>query len=93
MEWKPRVTLEQENGCRLCMGGKCVQVAPKDVYIAMEIQQGCGSVEHLKTIIAKTDNINEVAAAFSLAQFILNYGDFIEDDTNLLTLDIKNSEE
>lgn len=40
-----------------------------------------GDIDQLKALIAKTEGINEIAAAFVLAQFVLDYGDFITPDT------------
>lgn len=81
MQFKPEVTLTNQNGWRLSMGDRSAPVAPEDVYLARAIAQGMGEIEQLKVLIAKAEGINEVAAAFRLAQFILEYGDFIAPDT------------
>lgn len=80
MQFKPTVTLTDQDGWHLCMGSRKAPVAPKDLYIARVIAQGMGDIGQLKVLIAKAEGIHEVAAAFALAQFILNYGDFIAED-------------
>lgn len=82
MQFKPKVTLTDQNGWRLCMGSRATPVAPKDVYIAQAIVQGMSDIEQLKALIANAEGIHEVAAAFGLTQFILDYGDFMAADTS-----------
>lgn len=86
MQFKPKVTLTDQNGWRLCMGSRASPVAPKDVYLAKAIAQGVGDIEQLKTLIANAEAVDEVAAALVLARFILDYGDFIAEDSSRETM-------
>lgn len=82
MKWKPEVILTGRIELQLCMGDRIKQVAPGDVHIAKAMKKGVSDIEQLKELIAKVEGIDEISAAFGLAQFILDYGDFIADDTS-----------
>ncbi len=82
MRWRPEVTLTSKDTPKLCMPGKQMPLDPKDVYLAKALLCGECDIELLKVMIMKAEGIKEIAAAFGLAQFILNYGDFIAPDTD-----------
>ena len=79
MQFKPEVTLADQDGWHLRMGSRAAPVAPRDVSLAKAIAQGVHDIDRLKALIAKAEGIDEIAAAFGLARFILAYGDFIAD--------------
>lgn len=81
MKWKNGVTIEKGDGWNLHLGNRVMPVAQKDVYLARVIAQGKGNIEQLKVLIANAEGVDEIAAALGLAQFALDYGDFIAEDT------------
>ena len=87
MQFKPEVTLTNRDGWHLCMGSRDASIAPKNICIARAILQGNGSVEQLKALIAKAEGIDQIAAAFALAQFVLDYSDFITGGLTAISCD------
>ncbi|MEG1578420.1 MAG: hypothetical protein RR336_06620 [Oscillospiraceae bacterium] len=81
MKWKPGITLTGQDDPQLCLAEKQMPIAPKDVYLAKAMLRGVHDIEALKELIANAEGIDDTAAAFALAQFVLDYGDFIAPDT------------
>lgn len=75
------MTLLDKDDPQLCLAEKQMPIAPKDVYLAKAMLRGVHDIEALKELISKAEGIDDTAAAFGLAQFILDYGDFIAPDT------------
>ncbi|MDD4849563.1 MAG: hypothetical protein PHO10_02555 [Gemmiger sp.] len=79
MRFKPGVTLTEQGGWKLTLGNRAAPVAPQDAALAGAIAQGVCEVDRLTALIARTRGVGEVDAAIDLAQFILDYGDFIAE--------------
>ncbi|MDD3252812.1 MAG: hypothetical protein PHV18_09650 [Lachnospiraceae bacterium] len=82
MRWKEDVILEKENPLRLRWGDKVLSIAERDVYLVKAVEKGICNDEDLVRLVAKEEGIDETAVAFGLAQFLLDYSDFIEEDTS-----------
>ena len=80
MKWKNEINIKQEKGYMLQLNEKTCQVKKEDEYLIKAIKQGMETNEELKTIIMKVKNVNETVAGFILAQFILDYQYYIEED-------------
>lgn len=81
MKWKPQVVVTKENGCSLRLGNRTQTVPQESVFIIKAIENSVTEDAELVRLIMKAESIDETAAAFGLAQFILDYGDFIAADT------------
>lgn len=81
MRWKPEVIIQREKGYYLQLGNLAQPVPEKDAYLVEATQQGITEDAQLVALIMQTERIDETAAAFGLAQFLLDYSDFIAPDT------------
>ena len=84
MDFKPNTKLIEQNGYQLSMRSKSTPIASNDVYIIKDILKGTKDIEQLKQLIIKTEEINEINATLRLAQFILDYSEFITDDLSAI---------
>lgn len=82
MRWKPEVTLTENNGWQLHLADKVTQIDERDTYLVKAVQKGINDDEELVKLIAKKEGIDETAAAFGLAQFVLDYNYFIAPDNS-----------
>ena len=80
MKWKKNVTLEKQQPWQLRLGDKVTPVAERDRYLIKAVEKGISNEEELVRLVAKEEGIDETAAAFGLAQFLLDYSDYIADD-------------
>lgn len=80
MRWKPEVVLKKQDTYLLQLGTKQQPVLPKDTYLVEAMKGGITEDEKLIQCIMQHEQIDETAAAFGLAQFILDYGNFIAED-------------
>lgn len=81
MNWKPGVVVSKEPNYALQLGGTTQLVPEKDVYLINAMERGITEDTQLVALIMEAESIDETAAAFGLAQFLLDYGDFIAPDT------------
>lgn len=81
MKWKRKVTLKTENNqFLLCHGENSLPVKNEDLYLVKAIKKGIHDENKLKHLVMEHDDTNETVAGFTLAQFILDYQEYIEDD-------------
>ncbi|MDD2972144.1 MAG: hypothetical protein PHE02_08455 [Lachnospiraceae bacterium] len=81
MKWKKDVILDKQKSWRLHLDDKVLPIAEGDVYLVKAVEEGICNDEDLVRLIAREEGIDETAAAFGLAQFLLDYSDFIAEDT------------
>ena len=81
MKWKDNVKLIAKDGLHLLLGERQMPIAPRDAMIAQAMSRGVQDIELLKRLIAGAEGIDETAAAFGLAQFMIDYSEFIAPDT------------
>ncbi|MEG1360875.1 MAG: hypothetical protein RSE23_14545 [Clostridia bacterium] len=80
MKWKKDVILEKQQPWQLRLGDKVTPVAQRDIYLIKAMEKGISNDEDLVRLVANEEGIDETAAAFGLAQFLLDYSDFIAED-------------
>lgn len=80
MKWKKDVILEKQQPWQLRLGDKVTPIAERDIYLIKAVEKGICNDEDLVRLVAKEEGIDETAAAFGLAQFLIDYGDFIAED-------------
>lgn len=80
MKWKNEIEIKQKDRYILQLDDKVCHVKKEDEYLINAINQNVETNEELKTIIMKEKNVNETVAGFILAQFILDYRYYIEED-------------
>lgn len=79
MKLKENVTIERDNaGYTLVCGGSRKSVPSPQTYILESLQKKEEDNSELQQLIMKTEKINQAAAGFTLADFILEYSDFLE---------------
>lgn len=81
MKWKPGVVVIKEPDYALQLGEIIQAVPEKEVYLVEAIEQGVTEDESLVRLIMETEQIDEIAAAFGLAQFLIDFGQYIAPDT------------
>ena len=79
MRWKPDVILEKKDGYLFVYESKKKQVKKEDEYIIQLVEQGIYDDKRLVANIMKNEEVDELLARFRLAQFIVDYGDYIEE--------------
>lgn len=84
MEWKDGViiTKQSESEYHLQMDTREKTVLAEHVYILEKIQSGEHDDEQLLSYIAEQEKINEAAAGFTLAGFLIEYADYVAADTS-----------
>ncbi|MEG2266252.1 MAG: hypothetical protein RSC68_18205 [Acinetobacter sp.] len=80
MKWKKDVILEKQQPWQLRLGDKITPIAERDMYLIKAVEKGISNDEDLVRLVAEEEGIDETAAAFGLAQFLLDYSDFIAED-------------
>lgn len=79
MRWKTSVNIVKNNGYELQQGTNTIKIAPEDEYIIEAVEHGIIKDEELVKVIMKHENVNDIVASFRLAQFVVDYGDFIAE--------------
>lgn len=82
MKWKKETVISKENEYTLRLNEIKHPVKKEDEYLIKAIEQGFNTNDVLKSIIIKEKKVNETIADFILAQFILDYQEFIENDNS-----------
>lgn len=80
MKWKKNVTLEKLQPWKIRLGDKVTPIAERDKYLIKAVEKGISNEEELVRLVANEEGIDETAAAFGLAQFLLDYSDYIAED-------------
>lgn len=81
MIWKSGVVVTRKgDNLLLTFNAKEQKVKNKDIYLVEAVENGISNDEDLKRIIAVHEKSNEVMASLSLANFILCYQNFIDED-------------
>ena len=71
---------------QLRLGDNVTDIEDNLHYLAKAVDGGTQDEEALIRLIAQTEHIDETAAAFGLAQFMIDYGDFIAEDKSHYTI-------
>ncbi|MBR1476618.1 MAG: hypothetical protein IJ608_01495 [Lachnospiraceae bacterium] len=88
MKWKPDVKIERNNGLWLCRGKKRIKVAEDDVLITEMIEEGITDDDALLKCLSEKIGDDEIGAGFSLAQFVEDYGDYIDEGKKARVFDL-----
>lgn len=85
MRFKPKVIItgERDCPCTLSLNGITKEVDQSVLYLVDAIQNGTYRNEDLKDIIINKEQSDDVLAGFTLAQFILDYQYYIEENEHL----------
>ncbi|WP_167957551.1 hypothetical protein [Anaerosporobacter faecicola] len=88
MNWKPEVIVKKtNNGYQLQIDDDKTVVKKEDTYIVRSIEKGITDDKWLTAIVMKTEQIEEVFARFRLAQFVLDYGEYILNDVGHMIIE------
>lgn len=80
MRWKDGVITEKKCNYRIRLGDNDMCIPDTRTYIAQLMENGKMDAEELEKIIMEHDQCDEISASLSLAQFIVDYGEFIEEE-------------
>lgn len=81
MKWKENVIIEEESSfIRLRLDKKQVEIQKDDRYLANLMIHGIHDEKRLTELVMEQEHTNDMEAGFILAQFLLKYQDFIEED-------------
>ena len=64
---------------------KC-RVNREDAYLIDALHSGVEKSEELKKLIMKEKKVNEAAAGFTIARFILDYQNYLEEDKSFFEI-------
>lgn len=79
MRWKKDVTVDRSDGLWLRRGCISRRVAKDDEQIALLLSQGKTEDEELTGIVKNLEEDDEIRAGLRLAQFAIDYCDFLEE--------------
>ena len=79
MKWKPDVTVERKRRYMLSQGKKRRMIAREDYYLVDAMEQGITDERELNELVVCTEKVDSVIAGFRLAQFIVDYGEYISN--------------
>lgn len=82
MKWKHNIVIKKGDDYQIQIGNLIHPVPKKDTYLLDAMERGVTEDAALIHLIMQTECIDETAAAFGLAQFMLDYSDFIAPDTS-----------
>ncbi|MDD3221602.1 MAG: hypothetical protein EOM34_05985 [Clostridia bacterium] len=79
MKWKKNVKVVREKGLELKSSEGVQAIISSDEYIVNAMESGIEEDEKLIEFIMETEQVNEIAARFRLAEFLITYGNYIEE--------------
>ena len=84
MKWKEGVTVtkNEDTGYHLKQGAKEKAILPQHTYLLEVIQKGMEDDMELIEFIMKKEKMDEVPSSFELAGFLIEYAEFIAEDTS-----------
>ena len=95
MKWKPGATIERnKEELRFCYRepeeeqSKEKTAAKEDYYIIDAIESGMTDDKELLQLVGDTEQTNDVVSGFRLAQFILDYGEYISNDVGHMMIEV-----
>ncbi|SHK80277.1 hypothetical protein [Hespellia stercorisuis] len=80
MKWKENVRIEWDEECRLYFDEKSIEIKPEWEYLVKALESGMTDDEMLRQLVMEQEQCDEVSAGFTLAQFVLDYGTFLEEN-------------
>ena len=82
MKWKNDVTLEKKKEQYfICIENSKKQVETEDTFICEAVEQGITDETELISLIMDKEQKNDVLASLRLAQFVLDYSEFVSNET------------
>lgn len=87
MKWKKNVKVVRGKGLELKSLEGIQAIIPSDEYIVDAMESGIEDDEMLIEFIMKTEQVNEIAARFRLAEFLVTYGSYIEELSEALMIE------
>ncbi|NCB94603.1 MAG: hypothetical protein EOM40_18945 [Clostridia bacterium] len=79
MRWKNDVKIEKKNGYMLKNKEGERKIKPEDEYIVKAMVKGICEDERLLEVIKKKEDLDEILSGFRLAEFLVEYGEYIEE--------------
>lgn len=88
MKWKNDVIIEKKkNQYIFHLNQKKLQIEAKDCYICDAVEDGVTDDKELIQIIMEKEEENDVEASLRLAQFVLDYSEFISNDIGHMVIE------
>lgn len=79
MKWKADARIEREGKVYVCLGGRKKEIPEEDMFIVKLMEAGVTEDEGLlKEVSEQGGEHDEICAGFRLAQFVEDYGEFLE---------------
>ncbi len=79
MKWKKDVRLEKEEGTWLVLKDRRLRIPEEDLPIINLMEKGITEESDMARLISESEGYDEIAAGFQLAQFVEDYGFFLEE--------------
>ncbi|MCR5202478.1 MAG: hypothetical protein K6D02_05255 [Lachnospiraceae bacterium] len=78
MKWKKGVSVTRDGGVFVCYSGKKKEVPEEDILIVDLMGNGITDDDMLIREVARSEENEVINAEFRLAQFVEDYGEFLE---------------
>lgn len=79
MKWKREVTVEKIDEYIIKCDYNQKKIAKEDEYIVKAVEEGINDDAEITQLIMTKENVDEIIAGLRLAQFIVDYGEFIDE--------------
>ncbi|MBO6115331.1 MAG: hypothetical protein J6P57_09780 [Lachnospiraceae bacterium] len=79
MKWKQGVKLIKDGKTYICMRDKKKEIPEDDILIAELLENGVNDDDRLVSEVSVYEDGDNIQARLRLAQFVEDFGDFIED--------------
>lgn len=86
MKWKNNVIYDKKQSC-LRLNDSLTQVEEEDVYICDALEHSITDEKAIIGLIMEQEKENDVMASLRLAQFVLDYGDYISNDVGHMVIE------
>lgn len=86
MKWKNNVIYDKKQSF-LRVNDSLTQVEEEDVFICDAVEAGITDEKALIDLIMEREKENNVMASFRLAQFVLDYSDYISNDIGHMVIE------
>ena len=86
MKLKEGILIHKKEQYILELNNEKCRVNREDAYLIDALHCGVEKSEELKKLIMKEKRVNEAAAGFTLARFILDYQNYLEEDKSFFEI-------
>lgn len=88
MKWKDEVVLKKtKSQYTFCLNKIKKIVGKEDAFICEAVEQGITDEQELIQFVMEQKNVDEILAGLQLAQFVLDYSDYISNEIGHMVIE------